>query len=77
MLTPRACAAPQDAHPLNQHDWSRFKNYIKHPKENGYQSLHMVVRAADGHWVEVQVRRQLAARAPLPLYVLLKLQSKL
>eukprot|EP00887_Chlorella_sp_A99_P003694 scaffold7.g3694.t1 len=37
-------------------DMSREKNYIRSPKPNNYQSLHAVVRARDGHWVEVQIR---------------------
>jgi hypothetical protein len=37
-------------------DMSREKNYIRTPKANNYQSLHAVVRAPDGHWVEVQIR---------------------
>lgn len=29
------------------------KDYIRHPKENGYRSLHTVVRGEDGHDIEV------------------------
>lgn len=32
------------------------KDYIRHPKENGYRSLHTVVRGEDGHDIEVQIR---------------------
>jgi ppGpp synthetase/RelA/SpoT-type nucleotidyltranferase len=32
------------------------KNYIKCPKPNGYQSLHVVVDPGDGHLVEIQIR---------------------
>ncbi|KAL4435637.1 hypothetical protein ABPG77_002600 [Micractinium sp. CCAP 211/92] len=32
------------------------KDYIRNPKENGYRSLHTVVRGEDGHDIEVQIR---------------------
>lgn len=34
----------------------RNKDYIRNKKPNGYQSLHTVVRADDGHELEVQIR---------------------
>ena len=30
------------------------KDYIRRPKENGYRSLHTVVRGEDGHDIEVR-----------------------
>jgi (p)ppGpp synthase/HD superfamily hydrolase len=32
------------------------KDYVRAPKANGYQSLHVVVDAGDGHRLEVQIR---------------------
>lgn len=32
------------------------KDYIRRPKENGYRSLHTVVRGEDGHDIEVRAR---------------------
>ena len=34
----------------------RFKDYIAHPKENGYRSLHTCIKAQDGIVFEVQIR---------------------
>ncbi|MBR5905280.1 MAG: bifunctional (p)ppGpp synthetase/guanosine-3',5'-bis(diphosphate) 3'-pyrophosphohydrolase [Bacteroidales bacterium] len=35
---------------------SRFRDWIRHPKKNGYEALHMTVMSQSGIWVEVQVR---------------------
>ena len=35
---------------------SRFRDWIRHPKKNGYEALHMTVMSQSGFWVEVQVR---------------------
>ena len=43
-------------HQLYTPIFSRFKDYIAKPKENGYQSLHTVLRYQDGIPVEVQIR---------------------
>lgn len=34
----------------------RFKDYVAHPKANGYKSIHTCVRTADGQVVEIQIR---------------------
>ncbi len=34
----------------------RLRDWISHPKSNGYESLHTTVMGPEGHWVEVQIR---------------------
>jgi len=36
----------------------RLRDWITHPKENGYESLHMTVIGPQGRWVEVQIRSE-------------------
>ncbi len=43
-------------HQLYTPIFSRFKDYIAKPKENGYQSIHTVLRYLEGIPVEVQIR---------------------
>ena len=43
-------------HTTWQHIPQEFDDYIANPKDNGYQSLHTAVVAADGKIVEVQIR---------------------
>gem|GEM_PF-3198824 len=35
-----------------------FRDYIRTPKENGYQSIHTIVHCLDGHRVEFQIRTE-------------------
>ncbi|MDZ4758869.1 MAG: RelA/SpoT family protein [Bacteroidota bacterium] len=35
---------------------ARYRDWITHPKSNGYESLHTTVLSHDGKWVEVQIR---------------------
>ena len=35
---------------------NRFRDWVSHPKANGYQALHVTLMSAQGHWVEVQIR---------------------
>lgn len=34
----------------------RIRDWISHPKSNGYQALHLTVMGPDGQWIEVQIR---------------------
>ena len=38
------------AHPTRQRDW------ISHPKSNGYKALHTTLMSSKGRWIEVQIR---------------------
>jgi GTP diphosphokinase / guanosine-3',5'-bis(diphosphate) 3'-diphosphatase len=35
---------------------NKFRNFLRYPRSNGYQSLHATVMSHEGVWVEVQVR---------------------
>jgi (p)ppGpp synthase/HD superfamily hydrolase len=53
----RLCRETLDvAYTLFQPVEGRSKDYISHPKQNGYQSLHSVVQDKDGNTFEIQVR---------------------
>lgn len=41
---------------LYQTNPSRDRNFLTHPKANGYQSLHVTAMSKSGRWVEVQIR---------------------
>jgi len=49
-------AALREVHRLWEPVEGRFKDFIRHSKKNGYQSLHTVVRGDDGLPFEVQIR---------------------
>ncbi|MBR4842448.1 MAG: bifunctional (p)ppGpp synthetase/guanosine-3',5'-bis(diphosphate) 3'-pyrophosphohydrolase [Bacteroidaceae bacterium] len=34
----------------------RFRDWVTHPKANGYQALHVTLMSNSGQWVEVQIR---------------------
>ncbi|MDR3218041.1 MAG: RelA/SpoT family protein [Dysgonamonadaceae bacterium] len=34
----------------------RIRDWVSHPKANGYQALHLTVMGPDGQWVEIQIR---------------------
>lgn len=34
----------------------RLRDWVSHPKNNGYESLHTTVMSREGQWVEVQIR---------------------
>ena len=34
----------------------RIRDWISHPKSNGYEALHLTVMGPDGNWVEIQIR---------------------
>ena len=34
----------------------RIRDWVNHPKANGYQALHVTLMSKQGHWIEVQIR---------------------
>lgn len=36
----------------------RMRDWLSHPKESGYESLHITVQGPDNKWVEVQIRTE-------------------
>ncbi len=34
----------------------RLRDWVSHPKSNGYQALHVTLMSKQGHWIEVQIR---------------------
>ncbi|MDR2815091.1 MAG: RelA/SpoT family protein [Proteiniphilum sp.] len=34
----------------------RIRDWVSHPKTNGYQALHLTVMGPDGKWIEIQIR---------------------
>ena len=36
----------------------RLRDWISHPKSNGYQALHVTLMSKEGHWIEVQIRSE-------------------
>lgn len=44
------CTTYYDQHP------SRFRDWLHHPKANGYQALHTTLMSKQGRWIELQIR---------------------
>ncbi|MGL5958382.1 MAG: RelA/SpoT family protein [Phocaeicola sp.] len=36
----------------------RFRDWVNHPKANGYQALHVTLMSKKGQWIEVQIRSE-------------------
>lgn len=36
----------------------RLRDWVSHPKANGYQALHVTLMASNGQWIEVQIRSE-------------------
>ncbi len=36
----------------------RLRDWVSHPKSNGYQALHVTLMAGNGQWIEVQIRSE-------------------
>ena len=36
----------------------RIRDWVSHPKSNGYQALHVTLMANNGQWIEVQIRSE-------------------
>ena len=36
----------------------RLRNWVSHPKANGYQALHVTLMGNNGQWIEVQIRSE-------------------
>ena len=36
----------------------RLREWVSHPKANGYQALHVTLMANNGPWIEVQIRSE-------------------
>lgn len=34
----------------------RLRDWVNHPKANGYQALHVTLMSKQGRWIEVQIR---------------------
>jgi GTP pyrophosphokinase len=34
----------------------RLRDWVSHPKANGYQALHLTIMGPNGHWIEIQIR---------------------
>ncbi len=41
---------------LYRYKADRIRDWVKHPKSNGYEALHCTLMSEDGIWIEVQIR---------------------
>lgn len=41
---------------LYRYKSDRIRDWVKHPKSNGYEALHCTILSNDGIWIEVQIR---------------------
>ena len=38
--------------------FNRLRDWVSHPKANGYQALHVTLMGNNGQWIQVQIRSE-------------------